>query len=136
WAADTPVGGRDLNFITYITPGFASSGTFVSSVKDANPAAGRNPTWTTLTFSATQPAGTSVKFQVAASNNSAGPFNFVGPDGTSATFFTTSGASLSQFNGFPYLKYKAFLTTNSGPVTPTLSSVAVCFQDVPATAAT
>ena len=65
WAADTTVGGRDLNFVTYINPGFAASGTFISSLKDANPAAGRTPTWTTLSFAATTPAGTAVKFQVA-----------------------------------------------------------------------
>src|SRR4029077_5947827 len=65
-----------------------------------------------------------------------GPFTFVGPDGTANTFFTTSGASLSQFNGKRYLEYKAFLSTNSGSVTPTLSSVQVCFQDVAATSAT
>ena len=61
----------------------------------------------------TTPAGTAVKFQVAASNASYGPFNYVGPDGTAATFFTTSGASLSQFDGFRYLRYKAFLSTTN-----------------------
>ena len=136
WAADTTVGGRDLNFVTYINPGFASTGTYVSSLKDANPSAGRTPQWTTLSFTATQPAGTSVKFQVAASNSQYGPFNFVGPDGTANTFFTTSGATLSQFNGFRYLKYEAFLSTSNGSVTPTLSSVSVCFQDTAGTSAT
>ena len=136
WTADTTVGGRDMNFVTYINPGFASSGTFVSSLKDANPAAGRTPQWTTLSFTATQPAGTSVKFQVAGSNSQYGPFTFVGPDGTANTFFTTSGASLSQFNGFRYLKYKALLSTNSGSVTPSLSSVQVCFQDTAGTSGT
>jgi hypothetical protein len=136
WTADTTTGGRDLNFITYINPGFAPSGTFVSSLKDANPAAGRTPNWTTLTWSAARLAGTDVKFQVAASNNAAGPFTFVGPDGTAATFFTTSGASLSQFNGFRYLKYKALLSTTDGSVTPSLSSVQVCFVDTAATSPT
>jgi hypothetical protein len=136
WTADTIVGGRDLNFVTYINPGFASSGTFVSSLKDANPAAGRTPNWTTLSFTASTPAGTEVKFQIAASNSASGPFNFVGPDGTAATFFTTSGASLSQFNGFRYLKYKAYLSTSNSSVTPTLSSVQVCFNDTAATSAT
>jgi hypothetical protein len=133
WSADATVGGRDLNFVTYVNPGFASSGTFVSSLKDANPAAGRAPQWTTLSFTASQPAGTSVKFQVGASNSSAGPFAFVGPDGTASTFFTTSGASLSRFNGFRYLKYKAYLSTSGGSVTPSLSSVQVCFQDTAGT---
>ena len=64
---------------------------------------------------------------MAASNNVNGPFNFVGPDGTAATFFTTSGASLAQFKGFRYLKYKAFLTTQVGTTTPTLHDVTVCF---------
>ena len=135
WTADTTVGGRDINFVTFINPGFAPSGTFVSSLKDANPAAGRTPTWTTLTYSASTPSGTAVKLQIAASNSSSGPFGFVGPDGTPATFFA-SGASLSQFNGFRYLKYKAILTTTNGAVTPTLSSVQVCFTDVAGTTAT
>jgi hypothetical protein len=129
WTADTTVGGRDLNFITYINPGFAASGTFESSVKDANPATGLTPTWTTFTFSATTPANTAVKFQVAASNSPAGPFNYVGPDGTAGTFFTTSGASLTQFNGRRYLRYKAYLSTTDTSVTPSVSSVTVCFQN-------
>ena len=73
-----------------------------------------------------------MKFQVAASNSSSGPFTFVGPDGTASTFFTASGASLSQFDGFRYLRYKAYLSTTDGTVTPSLSSVIVCFEDTAA----
>src|SRR5581483_1884243 len=123
----------DGGFRVYIAGGFPPSGTFVSSLKDANPKTGSTPNWTTLSWTATTPAGTGVKFQVAGSNSQYGPFNFVGPDGTAGTYFTTSGASLSQFNGFRYLKYEAFLTTSSNSVTPTLSSVQVCFNDVAAT---
>ena len=136
WTADTTVGGRDVNFVTYINPGFASSGTFVSSIKDANPAAGASPHWTTLSFAATTPASTSVKFQVAGSNSPYGPWNYVGPDGTASTFFTTTGASLSEFNGDRYLRYKAFLATANSSVTPSLSSVQTCFTDVSPAAAT
>jgi hypothetical protein len=136
WTADTTAGGRDLDFVTYVDPGFASSGTFVSSVKDANPAAGMTAFWTTLSWTATTPAGTAVKFQVAGSNSQYGPFNFVGPDGTPATFFTTSGASLSQFLGLRYLRYKAFLSTSNSAVSPSLSSVEVCFIDAAATGVT
>jgi hypothetical protein len=119
----------DAGFRVYLHTGFPSVGTFVSSVKDADPRAGRTPTWTTLSFTATTPAGTDVKFQVAASDSSFGTTNFVGPDGTANTFFTTNGASLSRFDGFRYLRYKAFLTTTSGSATPSLSSVSVCFVD-------
>ncbi|HWS71098.1 MAG TPA: hypothetical protein VN605_03245, partial [Thermoanaerobaculia bacterium] len=64
----------------------------------------------------------------------AGPFVFVGPDGTAATFFTTSGASLAQFNGKRYLQYKALLATTDNTVTPTLSDVTICETTVDCTA--
>jgi hypothetical protein len=136
WSADSTAGGRDLNFVTYIGSGYTSSGTFVSSLKDANPEPGSTADWTTLSWTASTPAGTSVKFQIAASNSQYGPFNFVGPNGTANTFFTTSGASLSQFNGMRYVEYKAFLSTNSSSVTPSLSSVSVCFNDTSSATAT
>src|SRR5262249_48005722 len=129
WTQDS---ARDGNFHTYMNAGFASSGTLVSSLKDANPAAGSTPQWTTLRWSATTPASTAGKFQVAGSNSQFGPFSFGGPDGTAGTFFTTSGASLSQFNGLRYLKYEAFLSSSNPAVTPSLSSVTVCFTDVAA----
>jgi len=124
WAAQ----GQDLAFRTYVTPvSYAASGTLVSSLKDSNPAAGVSTNWTTLTWTAAAPAGTSVKFQVAASNSASGPFNFVGPDGTAATYFTAGGSSLGQFNGFRYLKYKAYLATTGAASTPTLSDVTLCY---------
>jgi uncharacterized repeat protein (TIGR01451 family) len=129
WTADVTAGGRDLGFKVYMKTGFAASGDLISSLKDSNPPTGFSPTWTTLSWTATTPTNTTVRFQVAASNSVNGPFNFVGPDGTAATFYTTSGGSLSQFNGNRYLKYRAFLSTTDNTVTPTLSDVTVCFTD-------
>ena len=124
WAADTTVGGRDLNFVTYINPGFASSGTFVSSLKDANPTAGAHAELDdALVHGDDSRRAPTSSSRSPASNSQYGPFNFVGPDGTAGTFFTTSGASLSQFNGLRYLRYKAILSTTNGAVTPSLSSV-------------
>jgi hypothetical protein len=133
WAIPTtgsPPTAVDMVFTTYISTGYAPSATFVSSMRDANPAAGSVPHWTTLTFTDTMPANTSIKFQVAGSNSPYGPWNYVGPDGTASTFFTTSGASLSQFNGNRYLRYEAILSSSNSLVTPSLSSVQTCFQDV------
>ena len=121
---------RDFNFKTYMQTGFAASGDLVSSLKDANPAAGFTPNWTTLSFTGVTPANTSLKFQVAASSSAVGPFAFVGPDATAGTFFTTSGASLAQFNGNRYLKYKAYLSTTDSAATPTLNDVTVCYANV------
>jgi uncharacterized repeat protein (TIGR01451 family) len=126
----TPTGqSRDLGFHTYMKAGFATSGDFTSSVKDANPVTGKTPNWTTLTWTATTPSGTAVRFQAAGSNSLGGPFAFVGPDGTASTFFTSSGASLAQFNGFRYLEYRAYLTGTTS-TSPTLNDVTVCFDNV------
>jgi uncharacterized repeat protein (TIGR01451 family) len=128
WVADTTTGGRDLGFKVYMKTGF-SSGDLISSVKDSNPPAGVTPIWTTLSWTATTPTNTMLRFQVAASNSPDGPFDFVGPDGTAATFYTTSGGALSQFNGNRYLKYRGYLSTTDSTVTPTLSDVTICFTD-------
>jgi IPT/TIG domain-containing protein/carboxypeptidase family protein/PKD domain-containing protein len=120
--------GADLGFRTYVKTAFTTSGDFVSALKDANPAAGATPIWSTISWTATVPASTSLKFQVAASNSASGPFAFVGPDGTAATFFMASGASLSQFYGFRYLKYKAFMATADTTQTPVLNDVTICYS--------
>lgn len=130
WAADVTSGGRDLGFTVYVNNGYTAAGNLVSSLKDSNPAVGFTPTWATLSWTAATPTDTAVSFQVAASNSASGPFNFVGPDTTAGTFFTTSGASLSQFDGFRYLKYKAYLSTTNSTVTPTLNDVTVCYTNV------
>ncbi|HZJ45086.1 MAG TPA: Ig-like domain repeat protein [Pyrinomonadaceae bacterium] len=129
WSADNVAGGRDLGFIAYMKTGFASAGNFISGAQDANAPADLVTHWTTLSWNAITPANTAIKFQGAGSNSLDGPFNFVGPDSTAATFFTNSGASLAQFNGFRYLKYKAFLSTTLNTATPTLNDVTVCFSD-------
>jgi hypothetical protein len=123
WTAVT----ADLYFTSYVTPPvtYPASGN-ISAIKDSGSVTGTSATWTTLSWTATTPANTSVQFQAAGSNNAAGPFTFVGPDGTAGTFFTTSGASLAQFNGKRYLQYKAILANTDNTVTPTLSDVTIC----------
>jgi uncharacterized repeat protein (TIGR01451 family) len=129
WTVPTSTGiARDLVFTTYMQTGNAASGNFVSSLKDSNPPFAGTTQWGTLSWNATVPANTTLKFQVAAGNNFGGPFNFVGPDNTAGTFFT-NGGSLSQFNGFRYLKYKAFFTTTDPNATATLSDVTICFNN-------
>jgi hypothetical protein len=119
-----------------VTLGTALTGNLVSGLKDSNPAAALMPAWSTLSWTSTTPANTSVKFQVAGSNSDSGPFNFVGPDGTNATFFTAAGSSLSQFAGLRYLEYKAYLATTTNTVKPTLSDVTLCYTNADCSGAT
>jgi len=125
-----PIPSVDAAFKTYIGSGtgggYSSAGDLISSTKDSNPGTA-STSWSTLSWHNTAPTGTTLRFQAAASDNSTGPFTFVGPDGTSGTFFTASGASLSQFNGNRYLKYRAYLSTGSSTATPTLNDATACY---------
>jgi hypothetical protein len=124
----TGTSSTDAGFITYIDAGYTSSGNFVSGAIDSNPTLPGTSTWGAISWNATTPAGTSVKIQVAGSNNVDGPFSFVGPDGTSSTYFS-NGNSLGQFNGQRYVKYKAYLSTSDSTVTPSLNDVNICFTN-------
>lgn len=101
---------------------YNGSGTYTSAVYDA----GRSVTWDTITWSATTPTGTAVEFQVATSSSPDGPFTYVGPDGTSGTYFTTSGTAIYTGTTGRYASYQATLTGN-GTNTPTLSRVDLLF---------
>ena len=132
--------GRDINFKTYATGPlpytFTPTGQMVGSIRDAHPATGFTPRWGTLDWSATTPPGTSIRFQVAAADTAAGPFDFVGPDGTNATFYTSSGGSLSQFDGSRHLRYLAYFETSDPSVTPVLHEVTTCMSTFDAVAPT
>ena len=119
----------DNGFRVFIDTGYAPSGSFVSNVKDANPALNSLPVWGNLAWTGTPlPAGTDIRLQAAASDSPFGPFDFKGPDGTANSFFV-NGASLSQFDGSRYLRYKAVLSTTDPGISPALNDVNVCFAN-------
>jgi hypothetical protein len=120
----------DSYFAAYVDRGYAPTGNQISTPKDASAAPGLTPVWGNMTWNNTAPANTSVKFQVGASNNEVGPYSYVGPDGTNATFFTTSPASLAQFYNRRYLQYKAILSTADPNATPVLNDVSMCVTNL------
>lgn len=69
----------------------------------------------------------SIKFQIASNNDNA-TWNFIGPDGTDATYYTVSNETInSAHNNSRYLRYKVFLSTADVAATPILSDAAVSF---------
>jgi kumamolisin len=138
WTCNTTsTTAADDDFVSWVKPTFAlTSVDLTSTVKDSNPLPLAPAHWTSLSWNGTVPANTSLGFQAAASNNPAGPFNFIGPDGTSGTSFTTSPANLPNafFNG-RYIQYKATLGATVAGATPTLTDVTVCSDNTCATAA-
>lgn len=81
----------------------------------------------------TQPGGVgvdSVRFQIA-SNNDSVTWNYVGPDGTSGSYYTSSGTTIhSGHANHRYIRYKLYLSTDSAVVTPSVSDVMIDFNGV------
>lgn len=106
-----------------ISASYVSSGWLESSTFDTGTS---STTYTTLTWAPpSQDPATSLKFQVATNNDNL-TWNYVGPDGTAATFFTAPGSSINTGNNNKrYVRYKAFLGTTDPTKTPVLTSLNV-----------
>jgi prepilin-type N-terminal cleavage/methylation domain-containing protein len=75
-----------------------------------------------------QPSDTSVRLQIAGNNDNS-TWNFVGPDGTDATYFETSGSATPPIlNGQRYIRYRVFLETTNPDETPELGDVTIRFS--------
>ncbi len=77
-----------------------------------------------------QPYGTSIRMQIATNEilTATTTWNFVGPDGTSNTYYSNSGQSISNAHqGIRYLRYKIFMNSNDSSVTPELSNIAFTY---------
>jgi len=101
---------------------FAASGTFESATFDAGAVVDYNG----VTFTITEPAGTNIQFQVA-TNNDNFTWNFVGPDGTAATYFTSGGNIPVNIASNRYIRYKGYFTGN-GTTTPVLSDISINYS--------
>lgn len=101
----------------------STTGIFESQTIDlgGTPASLRRVSW-----SATAPGGTDVQFQVAGSDDGTS-WDFVGPDGTSATYFTGAASVPSLVRDKRYVRYRAYLTTGDESVTPEVTGVTLEF---------
>lgn len=101
-------------------------GTYTSSIYDA----GQSVQWARISWQETLPANTDVQFQVACSSSVNGPWTYRGPDGTSATYFTTAaGENLPATSNFAgqYARFQARLTSTDGLNTPQFGKVHLSF---------
>ena len=117
---DTPLAMRlaNSNGQTTVTSGWLESSTFDTGSTNTN--------YTTLNWQPTSqdPAAT-VKFQIA-TNNDNSTWNFIGPNGTSGSYYTTPNTTISSANNNKrYIRYKAYLSTTNTTKNPTVTSVNV-----------
>lgn len=74
-----------------------------------------------------QPAGTSVSLQFAANDTGSG-WEFVGPDGTSATSFTSPGQDIpASLDGKRYVRYRVVLANSIPSANPGIDAVSFSF---------
>ncbi len=119
---DAMVGNNDgLTYGYENTPSFPSSGTFTSPIIDLP-----NIEFITLNWSETTSASTSIKFQFSSSNDNNTWTAFLGPDGTTSTYYTASGTQIwTGHSGNRYIKYKAYLETTNTSQTPELHNITI-----------
>jgi len=112
-----------VNQVTYL-----SSGTFTSAAIALGATSLTSLNWTSAT-----PVGAgadSLRLQIATSSDNSTWSSFVGQDGTTGTYFTSSPATLSGVLTGPakYLKYKAYLATTNAEFTPALYDFTVNYH--------
>lgn len=107
-------GGR---YVTNSTSTLTSS-TFDTGTNSSN--------FTTLEWEPpSQDQSTVLAFQLAANNDNA-TWNYVGPDGTSSTYYAVPGSNISSaLDNNRYLRYRAYLFTSNSRKTPVLSAVKI-----------
>ncbi len=94
----------------------ATTAELVSAIFDTQVLKGAAPN--AILWRGTKPTGTTVKFQIASSNSSSGPWNFIGPEGTSGTYYEPTGPdtpiqiNLAYHNNQRYIRYKVILVSD------------------------
>jgi len=137
WAGESMYASSDGNLDTTTAGSLKLQTLFGSYVNDGYLISSTFDTGTTSSFynltwqPQSQPPATGatpVRFQIA-SNNDNSTWNYTGPDGTTATYYTSSNQTVSSdHNGHRYVRYKVFLHTDDSAVTPTLSEFALTFS--------
>jgi type II secretory pathway pseudopilin PulG len=109
---------------------YADFGTLESSTYDTG---SDQVVYNWISWSGIQPTDTEVRFQIATSVNSGGPWNYVGPDATSGTYYTTSEEYINYTNHQDerYLRYKLFLESEAAWQVPILEEAIISYSTYP-----
>lgn len=110
---------------------YASSGYLESSTLDTG---SERVAYNWIKWTGTAPINTAIKFQIATSENEAGPWSYLGPDGTSTSFYTNGAGELINYNinlNKRYARYKLFLENNNSLQPPTLEDVIISYSVYP-----
>jgi len=127
--ANDPAGEIKL---TQVLDSYVPEGYYTSSIFDVGSA---TTTYYQLSWQpATQATSTgenSVRFQLATSDLPEGPWEFVGPDGTAGSYYTSSETNVNSIHtNERYIRYKLLLSTEDESVTPRISDMAITYSSL------
>lgn len=106
---------------------YVSGGDLTSSTFDMGPDINYKQIFWNSIIQPAQTGELSVKVQIATNNDNT-TWNFVGPDNTDTTFYTSLNQNINSIhNGQRYLRYKIFLSTDDSSYTPTISDFSITF---------
>ncbi len=91
------------------------------------------PNWEKLSFSATEPQGSEIKFQIRTADTEENLTikKFTGPNGTINSFYNTSGQSIWLGNNRnQWMQYKIYLSTINSSLTPLLKAVTITYYKI------
>jgi len=109
---------------------YLSQGELLSAVLDTQVLGGA--VLNSIMWQGSLPSGTAVKFQIASGNSLSGPWNYLGPSGTTSTLdiYQPSGPNVpvtverKYHTGHRYFRYKALLYSDAeGLATPTIKDI-------------
>ncbi len=125
-------GSTFVNETWWYATGYYNAGDYQSPVFDSTCA---DPDYVDLWWNDTKPPLTNVRFKFASSDNIAGPWNYLGPDGLPGTFYTTPGTAIhTSHDTLQYSRWRAYFTTSDPGATPLLDDVTLnydCAADPP-----
>ncbi|MHB1316642.1 MAG: carboxypeptidase-like regulatory domain-containing protein [Minisyncoccota bacterium] len=121
---NNPSGSLSLK---YVFGQYQTDGVLTSSSFDTGGASNfQEIVWSPMDQS-TSTGASAVRLQIA-TNDDGGTWNYVGPDGTSDTYFTLSNRTINPAqSGKRYLRYKVYLHTDDVSKTPNISDIAFTF---------
>ncbi len=140
WAWNDTIGWISFNCVNtgncgvsdYKVTTTANTSPLVGTLDSTTYDTGGDSAFYTLMYQGTRPAGTVVKFQFASSANSNGPWNFIGPDGQTTSYYVPTGPGISvdlttaYHNNHRYFRYRVVLESDAWrTVSPQVDDVIV-----------
>lgn len=113
------------------TPIYVPTGNLTSSIFDTGSTNG--VAFNSIVWKGTQPSDSHVLFQFA-SNSTTTSFNFIGPNGTSATYYQASGANMAMnistryHNNHRYFRYKVYIYPNLSNQSPQITDIIIGYS--------